>query len=179
VLAHASRHRRSWLIFDVRQIVIRSLENPKDRVLIYAAKAAALSVGVSVLVTVVALLVLPDIGEQPRELTDPALAAVSMAVFAPAIETLLMIPIFTFIRCGVSSPRAVAAYSALLWAGLHSLIWPYWGLSVLFPFFVFSTCFLAWEKRSRWHAVAITFFVHSLHNLLPATAILYAPRPNA
>jgi hypothetical protein len=45
-------------------------------------------------------------------------------------------------------------------------------LSVAWPFFVFSICFLEWEKISKRRAIVVTALLHTCQNLLPAIALL-------
>ena len=99
----------------------------------------------------------------------PALELIIMiVVVGPPIETLLM-------GCGlwalsfITKRRVpLAAMSAFVWAVLHSLMAPAWGLAVLWPFFVFSCSYLAWRQRAWWRAILVTSCVHAFQNVLPA-----------
>lgn len=65
------------------------------------------------------------------------------------------------------------AASALLWALLHSISVPIWGLGVFWPFFVFSICYLNWEKKSQLDAIRMTASLHALHNVGPALVVTF------
>lgn len=98
--------------------------------------------------------------------------ALTFVVVSPWLETLLMWPILTVLQRFSRNTLTVAAASALVWGLLHSLAAPAWGLVVVWPFFVFSICFLEWRKRSRGMAIVATALVHTGQNLLPALALL-------
>jgi hypothetical protein len=56
----------------------------------------------------------------------------------------------------------------VIWAFFHSLAKPVWGLQIFWTFYIFSICYLAWQKRSAWHALGVTTLLHGLHNCVPA-----------
>jgi hypothetical protein len=66
----------------------------------------------------------------------------------------------------------LAVISAFIWACLHSVAVPAWGLVVFWPFFVFSCSYLAWREKSWGRAVWVTFCIHVFQNVLPAIAIV-------
>jgi len=91
-----------------------------------------------------------------------------LVIIGPPIETLLMaglLWIFSFIT---KRQIRLAAISAFVWAALHSMAAPTWGLGVIWPFFVFSCSYLAWRKRSWWRAILVTSCVHGFQNFLPS-----------
>jgi len=90
---------------------------------------------------------------------------------SPVVETLLMGVILKVLSFISRRRYVLAAMSCGVWAGLHSLVSPAWGLVVFWPFFVFSCSYLAWRRRSWRHAVCVTSLIHMLHNLLPGLAI--------
>lgn len=103
----------------------------------------------------------------------PILVLVPLILIAgPAIETLLLS--FTLWLLSFFSKRKVvlALVSALIWAGLHSVAAPAWGLVVFWPFFVFSCSYLAWREKSWGRAVWVTFCIHVFQNVLPGIAIV-------
>jgi hypothetical protein len=93
-----------------------------------------------------------------------------IVLIGPPIETLFMAPILWALSRITKSQIPLAAMSALVWAALHSLLAPAWGLGVIWPFFVFSCAYLTWRKRSFWRAILVTSCVHSFQNLLPGIA---------
>jgi hypothetical protein len=94
-----------------------------------------------------------------------------IVLLSPVVETLLMGVILKALSFVSRRRYVLAAMSCGVWAGLHSLFSPAWGLVVFWPFFVFSCSYLAWRRRSWRHAVCVTSLVHMLHNLLPGLAI--------
>jgi len=60
---------------------------------------------------------------------------------------------------------------ALVCAAINGLAHnPYesgWILGVVWPFFVYSLCFLEWEKKSKGKAIVVTAMVHTFYNMVP------------
>jgi hypothetical protein len=107
--------------------------------------------------------------ETAPEFTGPPDTALFLyVVVAPVLETLLLAAILWVIGLATQNLWVRAGISALVWAGLHSAAAPMWGPVVLWPFFVFSCAYLAWRKRSLWHALGIACCIHMAHNLLPS-----------
>jgi hypothetical protein len=86
-------------------------------------------------------------------------------IFSPAIETLLMIPLFGLLRGITKNQLALVFLSALVWALLHSILIPIWGLGVFWGFVVLSSSYLAWSDKSPKLAYWVTFALHALNNL--------------
>lgn len=86
-------------------------------------------------------------------------------IFAPVVETLIMIPILKILRLMTSNAKAVILCSAVIWSLLHSLIYVYWGLFTLVGFLVFCRVYLNWEQVSKRDAFWMTAGTHSIHNL--------------
>jgi ABC-type nickel/cobalt efflux system permease component RcnA len=102
------------------------------------------------------------------------LVTLAALLLGPWIETLLMWPILAILKKVVQNTILVAVASAVVWGIFHGLTDPGWGLIVLWPFFVFSLCFLAWEQKSRKKAIVVTSLVHMCHNSVPVVSILAA-----
>jgi hypothetical protein len=153
-------------------MLFSTLQNTNQRLITYLLKAVCIAVCGSTLVAVAIKVALPDI-EAPSSAERPPLWFLYSVCLAPVLETLLMIPIFAFIRIAVRRPVPASFLSASLWAGFHSLQFPYSGLSVFVPFFVFSMCFVSWDAISRKRAIITTALLHSAYNLLPASLFLY------
>lgn len=96
---------------------------------------------------------------------------VSLVIVSPVIETLFLGFGLWLLSFVTKKPLVKAVVSCVLWAGLHSLAASLWGLVVLWPFFVFSCAYLAWRRRSWWHAVGVTCGVHMFQNLLPGILV--------
>ena len=96
---------------------------------------------------------------------------ISTLMVAPAIETLLMSAVLWPLSFFTDRILPLAVVSAVIWAGLHSLAAPVWGLTVVWPFFVFSYAYLTWRKKGWWRAVWVTFWIHVFQNLLPGVLV--------
>jgi hypothetical protein len=111
--------------------------------------------------------------ETGPEFKGPALGLlIGMVLISPPLETLLMgggLWILSFIT---KRPVRLAVISAFIWAGVHSLFAPAWGLGVIWPFFVFSCSYLGWRRRSWRRAILVTSCVHAFQNILPAIAVI-------
>jgi len=95
-------------------------------------------------------------------------------VIGPVLETLLMSFILWVLSFLTKRMVLLAVMSALIWAGLHSLAAPAWGLVVFWPFFIFSCSYLAWRQKAWWRAVWVTCCVHMFQNFLPGIVIAVA-----
>ena len=98
---------------------------------------------------------------------NPLFVLPMLVLIGPPIETFLMVPVLWILSFLTRREVPLAAMSACVWAGLHSLLAPAWGLGVIWPFFVFSCSYLTWRKRAFWRAILVTSCVHSLQNLIP------------
>ena len=96
---------------------------------------------------------------------------VAVVLFSPLVETLIMAAVLTVLLRFVS-PTIAVLLSALGWGIAHSLAAPAWGLTIWWPFLIFSTLFVTWRPAGWWRAVALVASVHMLQNLLPALAVL-------
>jgi hypothetical protein len=110
----------------------------------------------------------PELSGSP----DPSTALILFIVVSPLVETLFMAGILVVTRFVSGNLWIRAAISALIWAALHSAVASLWGVVILWPFFVFSCCYLAWRNRSRRHAFGVTCFVHMCHNALPSVFVV-------
>lgn len=113
--------------------------------------------------------------ETSPELEGPAVFVFIMIIaVGPAIETLLMSVVLWGLSFITKRTIALAVMSSFVWAGLHSLAWPPWGLAVLWPFFVFSCSYLAWRQKGWWRAIWVTFCIHVFQNLLPGLIFIFS-----
>ena len=127
---------------------------------------------ISFVPSVTFLLILAAVGivteqNSPEFEGSPFVLFVAFVIVGPPIETFLMVPILWMLSFVTKREVPLAAMSACVWAGLHSLMAPAWGLGVIWPFFVFSCSYLTWRKRAFWQAILVTSCVHSLQNLIP------------
>ena len=97
---------------------------------------------------------------------------VTLVIIGPPLETLLMAGLLWLLSFIIKRQIGLAVISAVLWAAMHSLIAPTWGLGVVWPFFVFSCSYLTWRRRSWWRAILVTSCVHAFQNFLPSIAAI-------
>ncbi len=153
--------------------MIRTLARTDQPVWTYVAKAALLTLIPSLVISAVVETILPD--EGPTFDGPVIVVVVGVLVLSPWIETLLMWPILGLLRRFVRKRIPLAVGSAMVWALLHSLAAPAWGLIIAWPFFVLSLCFIAWEEKSVGRAIVVTALVHTCHNVIPTIALLLSP----
>ncbi|HEX8483078.1 MAG TPA: hypothetical protein VF650_14370 [Allosphingosinicella sp.] len=81
----------------------------------------------------------------------------------PALETLLLaLPLLGLDRLFGPGPAVVG--SALIWAVVHSLVVPAWGLVIWWPFLIMSIAFLTWRREGLLWALGVAFAIHALQN---------------
>lgn len=136
----------------------------------YVWRAAVIAFVPSIILSTVVSLFLP--GKAPTFPGPAVLVVLSVLIFSPWIETLLMWPILWILKRFIRHQLFIALGSAAVWAIFHSLAVPTWGLVIAWPFFIFSVCFLEWEKKSKRTAIVVTALVHTCQNTIPAIAIL-------
>ena len=93
-----------------------------------------------------------------------------LVVFAPVIETLIMVPPLLLLNRLFGSSAAILL-SSLGWGVAHSLQAPLWGLIVWWPFLVFSAIIMVWRDR-LWVGMGLVMAVHALQNTVPALLLL-------
>lgn len=99
------------------------------------------------------------------------LLLVSVVIISPILETLLLGLTLWIVSFVTKKPLRQALVTCVIWAVLHSLAAWLWGLVVIWPFFVFSCAYLAWRRRSWWHAMGVACGIHVFQNLLPGILI--------
>ena len=97
---------------------------------------------------------------------------IGLVIIGPPLETLLMGGLFRILSFITKRPVRLAIISAIIWAGVHSLLAPAWGLGVIWPFFVFSCSYLGWRRCSWRRAILVTSCVHAFQNTLPAIMVI-------
>ena len=99
----------------------------------------------------------------------------ALVVFAPVTETIILGAVLMIAQRFVS-PWTAAWIGAIGFGGIaHSLAAPTWGLSIWFPFLIFSIQFIVWRQRGPLWAFFVPALTHALHNLGPALLVLYGP----
>ncbi len=87
-----------------------------------------------------------------------------LIILAPAVETLLMVPILKLIQIFNFDVVMTSVISALTWGVAHTLNSVLNGFGVLFLFFVLSISYLTWRQKSFKAAFRVTFGIHALNN---------------
>lgn len=95
-----------------------------------------------------------------------------IVVFAPVVETLMMVVIFAVCRFFHLSVPAMILVQVVIWAALHGLQAYAWAFAPAWLFFVFSIVWLTQRQRSATRAFVFTSGVHATNNLIPMLAIL-------
>jgi hypothetical protein len=131
------------------------------------------SIMVSILVSVSGMF--PEDASPPFPVRnfESAVASIPiLVILCPIVETLLMSFGLKLISLFTKKQVILAVLSAILWALLHSLVSPAWGLVVFWPFFVFSSAYIAWRRKSWLKAFWVAACIHALQNLLPSIALV-------
>lgn len=126
---------------------------------------------------IVIQLILP--WESQAALNEPLILwFISGLVVAPWAETLLIWAILSILKSFLQGSVHVALASAAIWGVIHMKWVPGLLLLQMWVGFVFSLCFLAWEKKSKGRAILVTALVHSCFNIPPLAvgAILIGTR---
>ena len=128
-----------------------------------------LSFPLSILLAFMVQSLAPDAAGPEFPMRGPV-AILMLVAFAPIVETMLMggglLVLLRFVH-----PSTAVIVSAVAWGAFHSLLVPIWGLTIWWPFLVFSTLFVAWHSRSLAMAFAVPAATHALHNLPPALLV--------
>lgn len=74
--------------------------------------------------------------------------AFGMVVFAPLVETLLLIGLLKLLNRAGLNDRAACIVSALLWGLLHGLLHPMRFFGSIWSFAIFGAGYLAWRGKS-------------------------------
>lgn len=101
----------------------------------------------------------------------PVFLFVLMVIVGPALETLFLGLGLWLLSFVLRDPVRKALGSCAIWAALHSSQALLWGPVVVWPFFVFSCAYLAWRRKSRWHALGVACGIHMFQNFLPGVLI--------
>jgi len=106
------------------------------------------------------------------DLGEPIATFTFIVIVAPFCETLLMALGLWMFSFATRRPLRLALFSAILWAVLHSVQSPFWGLGIIWPFFVFSCGYLAWRRRAWWRGIFIATGIHAFQNFFPAILMI-------
>lgn len=145
--------------------LISTLTNTVQNPIIYAVKAACISiipalVIASVLLTSTSL----DLSEAEPSSTGFMLFF-SQVIFAPVVETFVQLIVIILLLKIIKEKALIIFISAFLWAFIHALIAPLWGLTIFWSFIILSIVCLEYLKYSPTRAFIMTASVHLLQNL--------------
>ncbi|WP_148667848.1 hypothetical protein [Mizugakiibacter sediminis] len=87
--------------------------------------------------------------------TGPLIETAAMAFYLDSLRKLLKER--TIVTCVISSAS---------WGLFHSLFNIYWGIVILWPFFIFSIAYTRWSVLGRWWGYAAATTTHALHNAI-------------
>ena len=154
------------------QRILAILRNTDRPIFSYVWRTWLISLIPSIFAANVVGIVLP--AKLPKMDTSLAVMFVVLVFICPWLETLIMWPILAILKRTVKRTLWVAAGSAVIWGVLHSLVAAAHGLIVAWPFFVFSICFLEWQKKSTKKAIGVTALIHMCQNTLPVLLMALA-----
>lgn len=152
------------------QRILGTLRNTDQPMFSYVWRAWLIALVPSIVMAVIVGIVMPD--KFPK-FDGPAVSlVVAIVLICPWVETLVMWPILGILKRTVKKTLWVAAASAVAWGVVHSLGAAAHGFVTAWPFFVFSLCFLEWQRKSTGRAITATALVHMCQNMVPAFFIV-------
>jgi membrane protease YdiL (CAAX protease family) len=128
----------------------------------YVAKAWLTALLPSIALSALVRLAAADVAA-PQFPGEPGMLVLLVVFVGPALETgLLALPLLLLNRLAGPGPAVIG--SALLWAIVHSLVAPAWGLVIWWPFLIMSIAFLTWRRKGLLWALSVAFAIHALQN---------------
>ena len=138
----------------------------------YVAKAWLTALIPSIALSALVKLIAAD-AEAPQFPGEAAPLVLLVVFVGPALETLLLaLPLLGLNRLFGPGPAVVG--SALIWAVVHSLVVPTWGLVIWWPFLIMSVAFLTWRPKGLLWALGMAFAIHALQNGFAVALMLLA-----
>src|ERR1700726_1364301 len=103
---------------------------------------------------------------------DPTANVLSLVVFAPLIESLILIGALELIRLARAPQTVQVIVAALFIAELHS--WPWWPHAVIVApgFCIQAASYLYWRRSSWKVAYWVVVTIHALYNFIPALSYI-------
>jgi hypothetical protein len=151
---------------------IADTQQPK---VLYVLKGWLLTLLPSLVLAALVGIVFTALFGEPKEPEFPKVGAplliFLLVVFAPVLETLVMVPPLLILN-RLFGPAPAAALSALGWAIAHSMKAPIWGFVIWWPFFVFSAIILAWRRKGLMTGMLIVMAIHGMQNAVPALMLI-------
>ncbi len=100
-----------------------------------------------------------------------AVTALLIVVFAPVVETAIMVLIFGVTRFLRFPPWLQVITQVVIWAAAHGSQANAWTFAPAWLFLVFSIVWLTQRKNSAGAAFWMTTFVHAANNAVPVTLL--------
>ncbi len=135
----------------------------------YVAGATCLSILGNLLLSGVAVLLLPDHAPPPMQNTNRVVVILAVVVLSPVVETAIMAMLLS-VLARFPGPGPAVIISAILWGFLHGTVSLRWGIGIWWSFLVFSIAFVTWS-RSRGFARGL-FVATAIHALQNSCAVL-------
>lgn len=101
---------------------------------------------------------------------------IGTVIFAPLVETLMLIGGVKLLSSFLTRPGIIATSSALAWGLFHGMFGLMWFFGTAWSFFVFTCGYLAWRRVSPGHAFAAAALPHALLNALVMVVVVAGSR---
>jgi len=85
-------------------------------------------------------------------------------VFAPLVETFLLVKLVQILKRRISSTWLLCAVCGAIWGVLHGVSAPLWGVSTLFSFIVMTYLFLHYQSISTTAGAVAALTTHVMVN---------------
>lgn len=177
-IASAQLKNGHWA-FGSKKLVARLL-SPKVSLWRYCLEAWPIALIPSVLLFVLATGLLALAGVSLESIAPPAREVsvstfLGAVIFAPIVETLVLIGGIKILGSISSRPVVVAMMSALAWGFFHGIFGALWFFGTVWSFFVLSCAYLAWRDRSFKAGFIAASVPHALVNLTAMCMLLFKP----
>lgn len=177
-IASAQLKNGHWT-FGSKKLVARLL-SPKVPLWRYSLEAWPIALIPSVLLFVLASGLLALAGVSLESVAPPAREVsvstfLGVVIFAPIVETLVLIGGIKILGSISSRHAAVAMMSALAWGFFHGIFGALWFFGTVWSFFVFSCAYLAWRSQSFKAGFIAASVPHALINLTAMCMLLLKP----
>lgn len=100
------------------------------------------------------------------------MGAFGTIIFAPVVETLLLIFLLRFLQSLRLSDLQACVVSAIIWGIGHAWVHPLAFFGTIWSFFVFNWSFLLWRQRSRAHGYWAAALPHVFVNTVAVALTL-------
>ncbi len=163
-------------VFRSTKLVARLL-SPKVSLWRYSLEAWPIALIPSVLLFALAAGLFALLGFSLESIAAPAREVsvsnfLGAVIFAPIVETLVLIGGIKILGSVSSRPVVVAMLSALVWGLFHGSFGALWFFGTVWSFFVLSCAYLAWRGRSFKAGFIAASVPHALVNLTAMSIIV-------